>query len=77
MVATVLSQSKFDILQSLSNKMQASEMIHRSFYVPLKVVSREQTITNSTAVSAALSLPSSELNGKQRWEAIICVCVLG
>lgn len=49
-------------------------MIHRSFYVPLKVVTREQIITNNTAASTTLSLPSSELNGKQRWEAIICVC---
>lgn len=49
-------------------------MIHRSFYVPLKVVTREQIITNSAAVSTTLSLPSSELNGKQRWEAITCVC---
>lgn len=49
------SQSAFDILRSLSNKVLASEMIHMSSYVRLKEVTREKIITES-----AMPLPSGK-----------------
>lgn len=46
-VSMVLLQSGSDILQSLSNQMQPSEVIHISCYVPLLVDTREKIISNS------------------------------